>query len=919
VKELERYISPLIEQQFPSFYREEGPRFIAFVKAYYEYLESTNNVLYHARRIPEYQDVDSTLEDFIVHFKEKYLRNIQFDTTSNKRLFIKNALNFYRAKGTERAVDLFFKLIYGVDAEVYYPGDDLFKLSDGEWIIPTYLEISPSPNSNSFIGKVIEGTLSGATAFVDDLVKRKAKGLYIDVFYLSNIKGDFRTGELLKLKDSSDLDDNPYVVGSLTTVDVDSGGESFDVGSAVHFISNSGAFGKALVTSTVDVDGVVTFTLEDGGYGYNSNSQVLISNTILRVSSQTGEHYNIFDTVSQNIANIAFENANNSFAANDVVTRYYANNDPAGSGLIISVTQSGANGTMLVAVQSGNLQAGTANLYNQANAIWANNLTYTDKTATGNVIGVSANLVLLANSYTGSFQIGERIYQANNTATEWANATVSSVTTDGINITINTTNAHGDFKSGYSITGETTGYTADFISFTNKIGLINVVNTFYAVNNYVIGSISGNGKIVSISTGNGAVFTLGANSTLSNTETINVNSDYITTNGTHYTPVNLNAVAYGFPGSPTANLTSNSTSGNAVLSGILTYGSKTIGRLTTSSIIGVNPGSEYSEPPFVLIFEPMTYQFGLRDYYISYTDQTSEFEINEVVKQSNSSGGLVTNGAIGLVHSTSNNIMDARRLSVSNTFTTANASESYIKGMSSGTIARMLYAIPNYDTPYIGLNANISTESVTSNGSVTELEVINSGFGYKEGETVTFYNADDSSMIGTATLHLGKQGIGSGYYRTSGGFLSANKYLYDGDYYQEYSYDIKTAIPFEEYSDMFKKVLHVAGTKAFGTYVSVENAANTLTISVTDGAIEILEANGAGTVSSNTTMSNIVGTGTSFTTDYSNGDIIAIFNSSTEYSKKTIVEVVNNTIMIVTGPNYFTNTSSNYARVSYDT
>ena len=41
--------------------------------------------------------------------------------------------------------------------------------------------------------------------------------------------------------------------------------------------------------------------------------------------------------------------------------------------------------------------------------------------------------------------------------------------------------------------------------------------------------------------------------------------------------------------------------------------------------------------------------------------------------------------------------------------------------------------------------------------------------------------------------------------------------VHDGDYYQEYSYDIISKFPLEKYSDMFKKVVHTAGTRVFGS------------------------------------------------------------------------------------------------------
>ena len=111
MKDIEKLISPLVENQFPSFYKEEGPQFIAFIKAYYEWMEQTGNITNMTRSLPSFRDIDTTLEEFIVQFKEKYLKNIQFDTATNKRLLVKNSLDLYRSKGTERSVDLFFNFI----------------------------------------------------------------------------------------------------------------------------------------------------------------------------------------------------------------------------------------------------------------------------------------------------------------------------------------------------------------------------------------------------------------------------------------------------------------------------------------------------------------------------------------------------------------------------------------------------------------------------------------------------------------------------------------------------------------------------------------------------------------------------------------------------------------------------------------
>lgn len=84
---IDKIISPLIPSQFPAFYYSDGPNFIEFVKAYYEWLEQdartlsihTTNTPYvgsvttETRSLLDYLDVDLTQERFLKYFKDTYL------------------------------------------------------------------------------------------------------------------------------------------------------------------------------------------------------------------------------------------------------------------------------------------------------------------------------------------------------------------------------------------------------------------------------------------------------------------------------------------------------------------------------------------------------------------------------------------------------------------------------------------------------------------------------------------------------------------------------------------------------------------------------------------------------------------------------------------------------------------------------
>ena len=290
MKKIESIISPLVENQFPSFYKEEGPQFIAFAKAYYEWLETSNNVIYHARRLPDYRDIDTTLDEFIVQFKEKYLKNIQFDTATNKQLLVKNSLDLYRSKGTERSIDLFFKLVYGTSAEVRYPAENILRVSDGIWEKPLYLEVTNSRYNVDYVGKQVIGAISGAKAFVERYIRRRTSAGYIDLLYISGLQGLFRNGEVIGLNINNtptfDRAKRAQLIGSVSRVIIQDRSRNFKVGDIVTFEgTTNGAGGLARVESVSEATGIVDFIFIDGGFGYTTGTQSIVSEKVLSLEN----------------------------------------------------------------------------------------------------------------------------------------------------------------------------------------------------------------------------------------------------------------------------------------------------------------------------------------------------------------------------------------------------------------------------------------------------------------------------------------------------------------------------------------------------------------------------------------------------------------------------------------------------------
>ncbi len=130
----------------------------------------------------------------------------------------------------------------------------------------------------------------------------------------------------------------------------------------------------------------------------------------------------------------------------------------------------------------------------------------------------------------------------------------------------------------------------------------------------------------------------------------------------------------------------------------------------------------------------------------------------------------------------------------------------------------------------MGRNVNIQTAATFGNGVLTGLTRINSGYGYVDGEQV------DIGTSGHGIVQLKEQGVSKGYYRVKGGNVSDIKKLFDGDYYQNFSYEIISPIVKDKYDQMIQQVAHVSGTKRFGKFrhaTKDRNVSEVLTTTIT--------------------------------------------------------------------------------------
>tara|TARA_Y100001937_G_scaffold13377_1_gene17537 strand:- start:1841 stop:4864 length:3024 start_codon:yes stop_codon:yes gene_type:complete len=83
----------------------------------------------------EYADVNDTLDDFFVEFRNTFLQTIPNTLTDglDKRQLTKNILSLYKRKGTKKANEIFFRALFNETPEIYFPTVDMLRVSDGKF------------------------------------------------------------------------------------------------------------------------------------------------------------------------------------------------------------------------------------------------------------------------------------------------------------------------------------------------------------------------------------------------------------------------------------------------------------------------------------------------------------------------------------------------------------------------------------------------------------------------------------------------------------------------------------------------------------------------------------------------------------------------------------------------------------------
>jgi len=324
-------LSSIASSNLPEFIREDYQTFVAFIEAYYEFLEQ--NVILDFASVG---DIDSTLDSFVQYFKNELALNFPV-TQMDDRFLLPKLKELYIAKGTEASYRLLFRLLYNKEIDIIYPSKQMLRVSDGKWVQDTSIFVNVSVGTPDIIvGQIIEILTidKKITAFVDRYASTSNPNIF-EVF-INNWLGNFDVDNTVVFGSSfiGTITAIPYKIGVLQS------GKNFKVGQIYPVSADStGAYLK--VTKVDKSGGIVNAKFISFVPGYTSNFTTNL-NALVYKSSKSQNYFTISGTnvgISDSITSLSDSGSINKF---DYVSSDYVDNTYVG---ITIASFSDSNGT----------------------------------------------------------------------------------------------------------------------------------------------------------------------------------------------------------------------------------------------------------------------------------------------------------------------------------------------------------------------------------------------------------------------------------------------------------------------------------------------------------------------------------------------------------------------------------------------
>lgn len=833
-----------VPYQLPEFIRSDDnyQTFVAFIQAYYEWLEQQDigsgkeGAIYGSQNLLNFRDIDYTetgesFNKFIDYYINDFLPNFPKDALADKAKMVKIAKRLYETKGTPASYQFLFRALYNSDADIFLTRDVVLRASDGKWYVSKSLRLSTNDTQWLSIDNLrVFGKISKSIATVERSIAVAGR----TEVYITNIERLFQSGENVIVVDNNNqplyFKDGEIVantvsgattleakiLGSISSVNINTKkrGQLY-TGRSDTYSGDPVVFYGGLRTDTQNPIGATAYVYEttsgslrdiilnDGSYGYRQDPNTYIQ---IRGGGGSGAIANVGSVDPAGLINVAF-------IAKDYLATQISTSGGSTTAKPTSIKIGGTGGFTVTDVLGNNTVHVVVKMPSTTGFTTGDKITIIGASAASNLNGTKT--IAVANSthfkftqsnvvpsgiYTSSTDRGILFYHGTLQGYTLFSANANSDLTSSLANTFTFTNfstypiasiilnnGGGGFRSLPTVTAQSLydtndPQTTDSLKIKGQLGSLGILGPIQVV---TPGTGYANGDIVYFANSAGGVGA-NANVTVNATGSI-ISATYNYANTGSIIKYPKGGLGYRYDALPTLGVTSSSGSGAVLkVNTILGAGAKFtpisdergIGAIT--SFIIENYGEDYITAPNVSL--------RVRDLIVTNVSLANLVNAGEFIYQ-----GSNVNTAVFKAYVDSISLLQPG----ANTAVSKFLLRTY--NYTSNTKTNLQLKVT--DRPYgPNIYLDLDTTYTTTNTASGEY-IFNQGIR-------TYGNG---AAVATAKFLNGLI-IGTGQYINDDGFLSSNQIL-ENENYNNFTYELRVQKSFSAYKDILYKLLHPSGTK----------------------------------------------------------------------------------------------------------
>jgi hypothetical protein len=236
VENRQTFLSVVSNANIPSFVQKDHVNFVKFINYYYQWLD--NNTFQDLQNLFLNQDINDASDEMVDYYYDIFAEGFPKTIIVDKRYFLKQIHSLYTSKGTEASFEFFFKAVYGVDINFYYPKVDILRASDGKYELLKSIRAEYSEELLNATGKNIRGTVSRATALIESTVSYFIGQYRIVELFLGNIEGVFVSSDEIEIIGEMN---SFHIYQILQSVSITDPGTGYSVGEFIPVLNRSSA------------------------------------------------------------------------------------------------------------------------------------------------------------------------------------------------------------------------------------------------------------------------------------------------------------------------------------------------------------------------------------------------------------------------------------------------------------------------------------------------------------------------------------------------------------------------------------------------------------------------------------------------------------------------------------------------------